>query len=55
MKRLRVYDIVMESGEKHYNDIVVEMNDDFEYTDVFFAVEQNLTNPIDTYSYEEIM
>lgn len=54
MKRLRIYDIVMESGEKSVSDIVLEMQDDFNWTDVFFALEQNLTLPVDTYSYEEI-
>jgi hypothetical protein len=54
MKRLRIYDIVMESGEKSLNDIVLEMQNDFDWTDVFFAIEQNLTFPVDSYSYEEI-
>ena len=54
MKRLRIYDIVMESGEKSLNDIILEVNDDFNYVDVFFTLEQNLTFPVDTYSYEEI-
>jgi hypothetical protein len=54
MKKLKIYDIVMESGEKRISDIVLEMQDDFNYTDVFFALEQTLTDPVDTYSYEEI-
>jgi hypothetical protein len=54
MKKLRIYDIVMESGEKHLNDITVEMNEGFDWTDVFFTLEQTLTFPVDSYSYEEI-
>jgi hypothetical protein len=54
MKKLRIYDIVMENGEKSFNDIVLEMTDDFDWTDVFFHIEKNLTYPVDSYSYEEI-
>lgn len=54
MKRLRIYDIMMESGEKSLNDIILEMNDDFDWSEVFFAIEQHLTFPVDSYSYEEI-
>jgi hypothetical protein len=54
MKKLRIYDIVMESGEKHLNDIMVEMNENFDWTDVFSTIEQTLTFPVDSYSYEEI-
>jgi hypothetical protein len=54
MKKLRIYDIVMESGEKHLNDIMVEMNAGVDWTDVFFTLEQTLTFPVDSYSYEEI-
>ncbi len=55
MKKIRVYNIVMESGEKHLSDIILEMGMDFTWTDVFDEMEKILAENVDSYSYEEII
>ena len=52
MKNVHVYDIVSESGEK-FTDLIIPMDSDFTYMDVFEKVEQNYSE-VDSYSYSVI-
>jgi hypothetical protein len=54
MANLRVYDIVMEDGTSSLSDIVLSMQADFDWVDVFNELEKILVEPVQSYSYEEI-
>jgi hypothetical protein len=58
MKSLRVYDIITEEGvtlaSLRNPDIIMSMQHDFEWTDVFIELEKMLGEPIESYSYEVV-
>jgi hypothetical protein len=58
MKSLRVYDILTEEGTAlstlRNPDIIMNMQNDFEWTDVFTELEKILDEPIESYSYEVV-
>ena len=53
MKQLRIYDMLTEDG-RGVSDIVLEMNDDYNWVDIFDAVLAKTGEDIDSYSYLEI-
>jgi hypothetical protein len=56
MKKIRVYNIVLESGLNHHlHDMILEMSPDFSYVDVFDEMEKILAENVDSYSYEELV
>ena len=54
MKKIKVYNIVLENGTQHLGNIILEMGMDFTWTDVFDEMEKILAENVDSYSYEEI-
>ena len=52
MKNVHVYDIMSESGEK-FTDLIIPMDSDFTYMDVFERVEQNYSE-VDSCRYSVI-
>lgn len=54
MKNLRIYDIVMEDGTHTLNDIILTMQEEYDWTDVFNELEKILTDSVASYSYKEI-
>ena len=54
MANLRVYDIVMEDGKKSLSDIVLSMQSDYDWVDVFDELEKILVEPVESYSYEVV-
>ena len=55
MKKIKVYNIVLENGTQHLGDIILEMGMDFTWTDVFDEMEKILAENVDSYSYEELV
>ena len=53
MKQLRIYDMLTEDG-RNLGDIVLELNDDYNWVDIFNAVLDKMGEDIDSYSYLEI-
>jgi hypothetical protein len=54
MPNLRVYDIVMEDGKKSLSDIILSMQSDYDWVDVFNELEKILVEPVESYSYEVV-
>lgn len=52
MKNIHVYDIVSEGGER-LTDLIIPMDGEFTYLDVFEKVEQNYFE-VDSYSYSVV-
>lgn len=54
MVNLRVYNIVMENGEQSLTDIILSMQSDYDWVDVFNELEKILVEPVESYSYEVV-
>lgn len=53
MKDIKITNIVSEDG-KSLNDIIINMNDDYSWMDVFEKVQAHYLDNVDSYSYTEI-
>jgi len=53
MKSLRVYDILTEEGST-LSEVMMSMEHDFDWTDVFTELEKIVGEPIESYSYEVV-
>lgn len=54
MKNLRIYDIVLEDGTHTLKDVVLSMNEEYDWTDVFNELDKILSDSVSSYSYEEV-
>ena len=53
MKNVHVYNIVTESGES-LNDLIIPMDMEYEWMDVFEKVQNAYLDNVDSYSYTEV-
>jgi hypothetical protein len=55
MTKVCIYDIVMEDGTRSVQDVVLSMNEDFNWVDVFEELDKIFADSVESYSYKEVV